>query len=93
MQATHRNPWMNRIRRRLKRVFDHTPNETLKLNFLRAVPFWIASLITGLIAVFYSRLFLLAESNADALFRSYSLVVVYCYTFLFSDCLVAGGEV
>jgi H+/Cl- antiporter ClcA len=60
-----------KIRSSLKRIFDKTGNEKLKLNFLRAVPFWIASLITGLIAVFYSKLFLLAESSADSLFGSY----------------------
>jgi H+/Cl- antiporter ClcA len=61
----------SKMRRRLKWIFDHTGNEKLKQNFLRAVPFWIASLFTGLIAVFYSKLFLLAESTTDSLFKSY----------------------
>ncbi len=60
-----------KIRRWLKRVFDRPGNEKIKLNFLRAVPFWIASLLTGLIAVFYSRIFLMAEHGADNLFRSF----------------------
>jgi H+/Cl- antiporter ClcA len=59
-----------RIRRWLKLIFDKTGNEKLKLNFLRAVPFWIASLITGLLAVFYSKIFLFAENGADSLFTS-----------------------
>ena len=71
MHETQKVTWSTNIRKRLKRIFDRAPNETLKLNFLRAVPFWIASLITGLIAVFYSRVFLLAETGANALFRSY----------------------
>jgi H+/Cl- antiporter ClcA len=54
-----------------KRIFDRTGNEKLKLNFLRAVPFWLASFITGLIAVFYSKIFLIAESGADSLFKSF----------------------
>ena len=60
-----------RIRRWLKRSFDGAGNEKLKLNFLSAVPFWAASLLTGLIAVFYSKLFLLAESSADSIFKSW----------------------
>src|ERR1700676_4776010 len=60
-----------KIRQRLKRIFDRAGNEKLKMNFLRAVPFWIASLFTGLIAVFYSKVFLLAESSADSLFNSF----------------------
>jgi H+/Cl- antiporter ClcA len=68
-----------RIRRRLKRIFDGAGNEKLKLNFLRAVPFWIASLLTGLLAVFYSKLFLLAESTTDSLFKS-SHILLYIIT-------------
>jgi H+/Cl- antiporter ClcA len=59
-----------KIRRRLKRIFDRAGNDKLKLNFLRAVPFWVASLLTGLIAVFYSKVFLLAENATSSLFRS-----------------------
>jgi H+/Cl- antiporter ClcA len=61
----------SKIRRRLKRIFDSRGNEKLKQNFLRAVPFWIASLLTGLIAVFYSKLFLLAESTTDSIFNEH----------------------
>ncbi len=61
----------SKIRQRLKRLFDSRGNEQLKLNFLRAVPFWIASLLTGLIAVFYSKLFLLAESSTDSIFKEH----------------------
>ncbi len=59
-----------KIRRRLKRIFDRGGNDKLKLNFLRAVPFWVASLLSGLIAVFYSKVFLLAETTTSSLFRS-----------------------
>lgn len=55
----------------LKQIFDRSGNEKIKLNFLRAVPFWIASLFTGLIAVFYSKIFLLAENKASSLFKSF----------------------
>jgi H+/Cl- antiporter ClcA len=63
--------FQTKVRRRLKWIFDHSGNDKLKLNFLRAVPFWVASLITGLIAVFYSKVFLLAESSTGSLFNSF----------------------
>jgi H+/Cl- antiporter ClcA len=46
-----------------KRVFDRIRNEKLKNNLLQAIPFWVASLLTGLAAVLYSRLFALAEKG------------------------------
>ena len=46
------------IRKILKRTFDRIRNEKLKQNLLQAIHFWIASLITGLIAVFYSGIFI-----------------------------------
>lgn len=49
------------LRNHLKRAFDRIKNEKLKYNMLQAIPFWIASIITGLIAVVYTKLFLLAE--------------------------------
>lgn len=58
------------IRGVVKQIFDRIGNEKLRLNFLRAVPFWIASLLTGLIAVFYSKIFLLAENSTETLFKS-----------------------
>lgn len=57
------------IRKRLKTVFDSIHNERLKNNFLQAIPFWVASLITGLIAVLYARLFAYAENGAAYIFR------------------------
>ena len=58
-----------RFRRWLKKVFDNAGNEKLRLNFLQALPFWVASIITGLIAVFYSRLFLFAEHETAGIFQ------------------------
>lgn len=45
------------IRTRLKQAFDNITNERLKDNLLQAIPFWIASVITGLIAVLYAKIF------------------------------------
>ena len=64
-------PRPSKMRRRLKKIFDRLENEKLKQNILSALPFWVASLFTGLIAVFYSKLFLFAETTTDSLFRSY----------------------
>lgn len=59
----------SRVRRFFKRIFDSAGNEKFKENILRAVPFWVASLITGLIAVYYSKLFLIAESGINSLLK------------------------
>jgi H+/Cl- antiporter ClcA len=82
------------IRKRIKGVFDNAGNEKLKLNFLRAIPFWIASLLTGLIAVFYSKVFLLAESSADSFFKSFHwfLFIVTPLCFLVAWWLVVRFE-
>jgi H+/Cl- antiporter ClcA len=50
------------LRLQLKRSFDRIRNENFKKNALTAIPFWIASIITGLIAVLYTKLFLAAEN-------------------------------
>lgn len=52
-------------RRYLKRVFDTITSEKYKHNLLQAIPFWVASLITGLVAVFYNRVFAICESFAE----------------------------
>ncbi|MBS1662599.1 MAG: chloride channel protein [Bacteroidetes bacterium] len=49
------------LRSRGKKGFDRIRNEKLKDNLLQAIPFWIGSLLTGLVAVFYTKLFGLAE--------------------------------
>lgn len=51
------------IRKFLKRSFDRINNERLKHNILQAIPFWIASLIAGLLAVAYSAAFSYFESQ------------------------------
>jgi H+/Cl- antiporter ClcA len=68
MEDTKKAGLPTRVRRRLKQVFDRVGNEKLRNNFLQAVPFWIGSVLTGLLAVFYSRIYLLAESTMSGLF-------------------------
>src|SRR5580700_8158800 len=55
--------FIGRIRYQAKRAFDTIRNEKFKHNLLQAIPFWIASLFTGLVAVGYTRLFALAEKG------------------------------
>ena len=59
------------VRKILKRSFDRISNEKIKHNFLQAVPFWVASLITGLVAVFYSRAFAILESQTFLIFHDH----------------------
>ncbi len=60
---------IKRIRELLKKSYDRIKNERLKLNLLQAIPFWIGSLATGLIAVFYTKLFALTEQGMKYIFQ------------------------
>ncbi|HWZ15168.1 MAG TPA: chloride channel protein [Mucilaginibacter sp.] len=57
------------LRLQLKRSFDRIRNENLKKNALQAIPFWIASIITGLVAVLYTKLFIAAEDVATFVYN------------------------
>ena len=63
---------LERLRLYLKKVFGQIKNENIRTNILQAIPFWVGSLITGLVAVFYARLFGFAESGASYVFKHYS---------------------
>ncbi len=56
------------IRQSLKKSFDNLHNEKLKNNLLQAIPFWIASLITGVCAVFYAKIFTWGEQLMNFIF-------------------------
>lgn len=56
---------INAVRNRLKIVYQRLHNERFKLNLLQAIPFWIASVITGLVAVLYAKLFSWAEMGTE----------------------------
>ncbi len=45
----------------IKRIVDRIKDQNLRFNILQALPFWIASLLTGLFAVLYTKLFGWAE--------------------------------
>jgi hypothetical protein len=63
---------IKKLRRFLKRAFDRIRNEKLKQNLLQAIPFWVASLVTGLIAVFYSRVYAYLESRTFLVIQYHS---------------------
>lgn len=52
---------IKQIRKFGKRLFDILFNERIKHNLLQAIPFWIASFITALLAVAYTKLFNFSE--------------------------------
>jgi H+/Cl- antiporter ClcA len=63
------------IRKFLKKAFDNISNEKLKHNILQAIPFWIASLIAGLIAVSYSRAFAFLENQTFFVIHNYDWAI------------------
>ena len=52
---------VEKIRAQSKKYFDRIHNEKVRTNLLQAIPFWMASIITGLVAVLYARSFAYAE--------------------------------
>src|ERR1700743_3199770 len=62
---------VSKTRLHLKHAFDRIKNENLKKNMLQAIPFWIASVITGLIAVVSARLFLMAENLTAMIYKQH----------------------
>lgn len=59
------------VRKWLKKAFEKIQNERVKNNLLQAVPFWMASFITGLIAVLYTKLFAYAELGTTYFFEHF----------------------
>ena len=76
--------FFGRLRYWGKKAFDRIRNEKVKHNLLQAIPFWIASAITGLIAVCYTRLFALAEKGTAAIihFHCWLLFIITPLCFL-----------
>lgn len=55
--------------RKLKAKVNGIRNEKLRQNILQALPFWVGSGLTGLAAVYYAKLFSLAESVTSYIVR------------------------
>lgn len=60
---------VDKIRQTLKSKFDLIHNERLKKNLLNALPFWVAAFISGAVAVFYAKLFSLAELGTHFIYE------------------------
>ncbi|HMQ67811.1 MAG TPA: chloride channel protein [Ignavibacteria bacterium] len=54
------------IREKLISILD---SKSFKKNFLNALPFWIGAIITGLLSVFYAKLFSWAEDGTSYIFE------------------------
>jgi H+/Cl- antiporter ClcA len=63
------NKILNKLRKKAKYVFDGIRNEKLKENILQAIPFWAASILTGLAAVLYAKVFSYAEEVTSLVFH------------------------
>jgi H+/Cl- antiporter ClcA len=69
-----------------KLLFDRIRNEKLQYNLLQALPFWIASLASGLIAVLYAWLF----AKAEELSREILHINLWWILLLTPTCFVAA---
>lgn len=68
-------PIFKYIRRLLKSAFDNIRNEKIKHNLLQAIPFWIGSVITGLFAVLYAKIFTFGEYILTKILSFNSLLI------------------
>jgi H+/Cl- antiporter ClcA len=76
----------NRFRglgKRIGVITDLFAGQQIKINALQAIPFWIASLITGIIAVLYTKLFGLAENTLQQVlhWHQWTLFIVAPFCF------------
>jgi H+/Cl- antiporter ClcA len=65
--AAMNGKWLSTTRRKAKFVFDLMGTERIRTNALQALPFWVASLLTGLVAVGYTKLFGYAENTLQGI--------------------------
>lgn len=66
-----------RYRKKVKFVFDLIGTESIRVKTLQAIPFWIASLLTGLVAVGYTKLFTYAENLLQYVLNWNQLVILF----------------
>ena len=67
--------WAERIRAKLKYYFDRSYNDKLKKSVLQAIPFWVGSVITGILAVFYAKAFHWAEDFLKMILGIHPLLI------------------
>ena len=75
--------WWTAIRRSGKSVFDLIGTERIRRNALQAIPFWIASFATGLVAVGYTKLFGYSESLLKNLLGLHPWAIFFATPFCF----------
>src|SRR5215467_9174543 len=75
--------FFGKIRKQLKHIFDGISNEKLKLNLLQAIPFWLASLVTGLVAVAYAKIFAWTEQGTGYLIHHHGMWMLIITPFCF----------
>jgi H+/Cl- antiporter ClcA len=68
---------IKQLRTLLKNSFDRIGNEKLKRNILQAIPFWCASILTGLVAVLYTKLFGAAEHITSYIFSYHAWILFF----------------
>lgn len=56
------------VRASVQYFFENHHNQRLKNNLLQAIPFWVGSAVTGIIAVMYAKAFVYAEKLMNAVF-------------------------
>lgn len=78
--------WVHSFRQRAKSLFDLFANEQVKSNILQAIPFWVASLLTGIVAVMYSKMFAWSESLLQEAMAWHAWTIF----FLAPTCFLAG---
>lgn len=78
--------WLTRIRQSIQFVLETIGANKFRLNILQAVPFWIASLLTGLIAVLYTKIFGYAEELLLRVvqWRHWMIFILAPFCFLFA---------
>lgn len=76
--------WIDSFRQRGAFVIELLAANRLRTGVLQAIPFWIASLLTGLIAVAYTKLFGYAESLLRTVlhWKSWSIFLLTPFCFL-----------
>ncbi len=75
------------LKRYSQKTFERIKNERIKHNLMLAVPFWIASAVSGLLAVFYAKIFSITEHLSLQIFNDYP----YLIFILAPACFVVSG--
>lgn len=82
--------FLNSIIALLKEKYHSIDNTNFKRNVLNALPFWVGAFITGLVSVFYAKLFSWAEMGTAYIYHhaSWSFFLITPFAFLMAWWLV-----